>query len=1111
MALVEGGNGADTLDGSNVNDTVKGYNGNDTLNGLDGDDILDGGGGNDVLNAGIGEDVLLGGIGLDTLVGGSGNNRLDGGAGFDTMMGAAGNDTYIVDSTGDVVIEAFGEGTDTVESSVTYTLSADVENLTLTGIGGISGTGNALDNTIIGNSGANRLNGMDGNDTLDGGVGADNMTGGFGDDVYIVDNKTDHITEFSGQGTDEVRSFVSYVLDANADIEILSLQGGSVTNATGNFRDNTLIGNAQANTLDGGAGVDVLQGGGGNDTYIVDDSGDTVSDSAGTDTVRAGIVFDLDLNTVGVENLTLTGITAIDGYGTVGDNVLTGNTAGNTLDGRDGNDTIDGGKGIDLMIGGDGDDTFYVDQNADQVSENAGEGFDTVISSVTYNIGFGGDEVEGLTLTGTAALNGTGGAGDNVITGNKGSNTLTGALGNDTLDGGAGGTDTLIGNDGDDVYIINALTGKIVVEQAGEGTDEVRATVSYTLGAQLENLVLLGAANINGTGNALDNTITGNTGNNTLTGGAGVDTLIGLGGNDLFFVDNANDVVNGTGTVSSSVDWDLSVNTTNADNLTLTGSAVVGYGNADANTIIGTTGANDLRGFNSNDVIYADANDSVDGGAGNDTAVVAFSASTTNFGWTGIENITLTGTALLNATGDGGDNILTGNSAKNTLDGGLGDDTYVITTGDVIIDAGGNDTLIVGATYTLLAGMENIILTGTGNFNANGDAGVNILTGNSGKNTLDGHGGADTLIGGLGDDTYIVDGSGATVSEASGQGRDTVRTAFDHVLAADVEILVLTGTAAVSGTGNADNNTLTGNSAANTLDGGAGADLMMGGGGNDVFMVDDANDRVTDTSGTDTVFATDVSYTLGLNIENLTLLGLGDNSATGNTLRNVLTGGDGNNVLDGGKGNDTMAGGFGNDTYMVDAVGDVVVEDIGGGSDTVISSVTYTLGHDVENLTLLGTLVTIGTGNALDNVIDGSQANNRLYGRDGDDTVNGGFGNDILYGELGDDTLSGGTGIDTMYGGDGADYFHFDASALTEVDVVRDYSLSQGDVIDVVDVLTGYDPGTDDINDFLRLSGSSVQVDMDGTGTDARWVTIAILSGIHPILNETVVTFLVPT
>ncbi len=1111
MALVEGGNGADTLDGTNVNDTVKGYNGNDTLNGLDGDDILDGGAGNDVLNAGIGDDILLGGIGLDTLVGGSGNNRLDGGAGVDTMTGGAGDDIYVVDNVMDRVIELGGEGTDTVESSVTYTLSADVENLTLTGIGGISGTGNLLDNTIIGNSGANRLYGMDGSDTLDGGFGIDNMTGGFGDDVYIVDNKNDHITELAGQGTDEVRSFVSYALDANADIEILSLQGGSVINATGNALDNTLVGNAQANTLDGGAGADVLQGGDGNDTYVVDNNGDTVNDSSGTDTVRASLTFDLDLNTIGVENLTLTGIAAIDGYGTNGDNVLTGNTAGNTLDGRDGNDTIDGGKGIDLMIGGDGNDTYYVDQATDQISENAGEGFDTVISSVSYNIGLYGDELEGLTLTGAAALNGTGGAGDNVITGNKGSNTLTGGGGNDTLDGGAGGNDTLIGNDGDDIYIINASTGKTVIEQAGEGTDTVRATVNYTLGAQLENLELLGTGNINGTGNALDNTITGTIGNNTLNGGAGVDTLIGLGGNDLFIVDNVNDVVDGTGTVSSSVDWDLTVNTTNANNLTLTGTAVIGYGNGAANTVIGTAGANDLQGNGGDDVIYADANDNVDGGLGNDTAVVAFSASTTNFGWAGIENITLTGTALLNATGDGNDNTLIGNSAKNTLDGGLGNDTYGITAGDVIIDAGGNDTVIVGATYTLLAGMENIILTGTGNFNATGDAGVNILTGNSGKNTLDGRGGADTLIGGLGDDTYIVDGSGATVSELGGQGRDTVRTAFDHVLAANVEILVLTGTAAVNGTGNTLENTLTGNSAANTLDGGTGADVMMGGGGNDVFMVDNVNDRVTDTSGIDTVFATDVSYTLGLNIENLTLLGIGDNNATGNTLRNILTGGDGNNILDGGKGSDTMAGGLGNDTYMVDSVGDVVIEDIGGGTDTVISSVSYTLGHDVEKLTFIGTLATIGTGNALDNEIIGNQAANRLYGRDGDDTISGGFGNDILYGELGDDTLSGGVGLDTLYGGDGADYFHFDGSALFEVDVVRDYSLSQGDVIDVADVLTGYTPGTDDINDFLRLSGSSVQVDMDGTGTDSHWVTIAILSGIHPILNETVVTFLVPT
>ncbi|MDI1226484.1 MAG: calcium-binding protein [bacterium] len=1116
MALIEGGNGADTLDGTpsgaTTNDIIKGYNGNDTLSGLDGDDILDGGAGNDLLNAGTGDDLLLGGIGLDTLAGGDGNNRLDGGAGADTMTGGLGNDTYIVDSAADRVVEAFGEGVDLVEASVSFTLSADVNNLTLTGITALSGTGNALDNSLTGNGGANRLVGLGGNDTLDGGFGADQMTGGLGDDIYIVDNKIDRVTELAGEGTDEVYAFVSHTLSAN--VENLFLSGFSVITGTGNALDNTITGNLQVNTLDGGLGADDLQGGGGNDTYIVDNAGDIVADSSGNDTVRSSISFDLSTNAANIESLVLTGTAALDGTGDADDNTITGNTAVNTLDGAAGNDTLIGGAGADVMIGGADDDTYYVDNAGDMLSEITGEGNDSAFSSVTFNLTTNGDEVENLTLTGTAAISGTGNAGDNVLTGNKGGNTLTGLAGNDTLDGGLG-NDVLIGGADDDVYVVNALIGKTIIELAGGGIDEVRATVNHTLAAEVDNLVLIGIGNLNGTGNALDNSLTGTIGNNTLNGLAGADTMIGLGGNDVFIVDNAGDDVTGTGLVMSSVTRDLNVNTTLASNLTLTGTAAIdGTGTNAENIITGNTAVNNLAGLDGNDVFFVDASDIVDGGNGSDTVVVNFTASTGYANWTDIENITLTGMTLLNATGDGGDNTLIGNSAKNTLDGGLGDDTYGITTGDVILDTGGNDTVRVGATYTLLAGMENITLTGTGNFNATGDAGINILSGNSGKNTLDGRGGDDTLQGGLGDDTYIVDGSLVTINENALGGIDTVRTAFTHILTSEVEKLVLTGTADIDGTGNGVANTLTGNSGDNTLDGGLGADIMLGGGGNDVFLVDDLNDRATDTGGIDLVIATDIGHTLGLGVENLTLLGSASVNGFGNNLRNVLTGNDGANTLDGGLGSDTMAGGLGGDFYFIDSAGDVVIESIGGGIDTVTSTVNYTLSQDVDNLVLTGEVLSlIGTGNALDNVITGSAGNNRLYGRDGNDTINGGLGDDIIYGELGGDTLNGGVGRDQLYGGDGQDVFSFDATAFAELlDIVRDYSLAQNDVIDVSALVgAAYDPLIHNASDFVyhgsRGGVSYVFVDTDGLANGVNWVPVAQLTGIHPIINQTAVLF----
>jgi len=226
------------------------------------------------------------------LLGNAGNDTLDGGAGNDSLSGGAGDDTYLVDATGDSVIENTNEGSDIVQSSVTYTLSAEVENLTLTGTSALSGTGNALDNVLTGNSANNTLTGNLGNDTLNGGAGADTLRGGMGNDTYVVDNTGDSVTENANEGTDTIQSAVTYTLGTN--LENLTLSGTTAINGTGNTLDNLLIGNTAANTLtgnagndtlNGGAGADTLRGGTGNDTYVVDNTSDSVTENAneGTD------------------------------------------------------------------------------------------------------------------------------------------------------------------------------------------------------------------------------------------------------------------------------------------------------------------------------------------------------------------------------------------------------------------------------------------------------------------------------------------------------------------------------------------------------------------------------------------------------------------------------------------------------------------------------------------------------------------------------------------------------------------------------------------------------------------------------------------------------------
>jgi Ca2+-binding RTX toxin-like protein len=191
--VITGGGGDDRLDAVGGNDTVNGGLGadmllggigNDKLFGGDGADLAYGGAGNDSVSGDAGDDQLFGQDGYDTLNGGLGNDRLDGGANNDKMLGGAGDDSYVVNATADLVTELLGEGTDWVTSSVTHTLGANVENLTLSGSGAINGTGNALGNLIVGNGAANTLNGGAGNDVLDGGAGNDKMTGGEGADIY---------------------------------------------------------------------------------------------------------------------------------------------------------------------------------------------------------------------------------------------------------------------------------------------------------------------------------------------------------------------------------------------------------------------------------------------------------------------------------------------------------------------------------------------------------------------------------------------------------------------------------------------------------------------------------------------------------------------------------------------------------------------------------------------------------------------------------------------------------------------------------------------------------------------------------------------------------------
>ncbi|ANL20531.1 serralysin-like metalloprotease domain-containing protein [Rhizobium sp. N113] len=974
------------------------------------------GSGNDTVTGNEADNTLWGNAGNDSLTGDSGNDTLNGGTGIDKLSGGVGDDIYIVDNASDSVIENANEGTDTVRTTLSYTLSTNVENLTYTGTTTFIGEGNAAANVITGGTGS---------DWLDGEAGDDTLIGGAGDDTYEVDSLGDIVVEAVDGGTDKIRTdLATYSLADIANVENLSFVANGNFTGTGNSLDNiitsglgddTLSGGAGNDTLDGGWGADTLIGGTGNDIYVAYYAGDTIIENVdeGIDTVQTYLAsYTLSAN---VENLTKIGSGSFAGTGNNLNNTITGGAAIDILSGGAGDDTLNGGAGADTLIGGTGNDTYIVDNASDVVTENADEGIDTVQTALaSYTLAA---NVDNLTYSGTAAFTGTG---------NSLANTIRGAAGADTLDGKAG-ADILLGGAGNDTYLVDNV-GDVVTERPNEGADLVKTTFSsYALTNNVENLIFIGTGDFAGTGNGLANTITGGAGNDLLDGGAGNDTLDGGAGNDIYVVDSASDVIKeavgaGTDEIRTALEAYSIAALVNVENLTYTGSAsFTGTGNALANTITGDAGNDTLNG--------GAGTDSLIGGEGDDTYIVdnagdivtesadegADTVRTTLTSYTlgsDVENLSFIGTAAFAGTGNSLANTITGGVGNDTLDGaagadiligGAGNDTYIIdNAGDIVTEAAvvGIDTVRTTlAAYTLGANVENLLFTGSGSFTGTGNALVNTITGGAGNDTLDGGAGNDTLDGGAGNDIYVVDSASDVIKEAVGAGTDEIRTAlaaYSIAALVNVENLTYTGSANFTGTGNAFANTITGGAGNDLLNGGADADTLIGGAGNDTYIVDDAGDIVTEAAdeGIDTVRTTLANYTLGSDVENLTNIGTAAFVGTGNTLNNILTGG---------AGVDTLTGAAGDDTYVI-STGDIVIENVDEGTDTVQTALTaYTLGVNVENLTYIGTAAFTGTGNALDNVLKGGVAADKLMGAAGNDTLIGGGGSDTMLGGIGDD------------------------------------------------------------------------------------------------------------
>jgi Ca2+-binding RTX toxin-like protein len=473
----------------------------DLFVGTAGVDIWNGTAFDDAASGGAGDDILSGLGGNDILNGDAGNDILIGGTGADTMAGGVGDDVYEVTDLGDTVTELGGEGIDTVWTSLAnYTLSANVENLFFGGIGSFTGTGNALDNTLVGGAG---------NDVLIGGGGADTMTGGGGSDIYEVTDSGDVVNELAGAGSDTVwTSLGSYVLGAN--VENLFFGGSGNFAGTGNALDNTigggagndvLVGGAGNDVVIGGAGTDTMVGGVGNDTYEVAELGDVVTELAGSgnDTVSTSLgSYVLGAN---VENLFFGGSGDFAGTGNALDNMIVGGAGNDVLVGNAGNDLVIGGAGADAMNGGGGSDVYEVTDLGDVVSELADDGNDTVWTSLaSYTLGA---DVDNLFFGGSGNFAGTGNALANELVGGAGNDVLTGGGGNDLLNGGVAGNDIFVfaaagfGHDTIVNFGANPGAGQDLLNLTGLGITSATFAANVTITADGANTaVAIGADTI---------------------------------------------------------------------------------------------------------------------------------------------------------------------------------------------------------------------------------------------------------------------------------------------------------------------------------------------------------------------------------------------------------------------------------------------------------------------------------------------------------------------------------------------------------------------------------------------------------------------------------------
>lgn len=1146
--------GSDTLDGGSGEDILYGGEGADRLQGQSGNDYLDGGSGGNFLYGGDGDDIYIYNAGSDdffseyfyTTTGDDDEIRLPEGIELGDLtfhrIGVTGAfgvlypyDLMItIDGGGSIQIEHQLEGNSLFE--IETLRFYDNSTLDLTDLGNLetrltNGDDELIlelsstyqDDVVYGLEGDDLIRTYEGDDVLDGGMGNDILEGGADDDTYIASPGFDRIQENGYGGTDTIEIPEEYTVD---DVVFYHSppSGGQLNNLTilidglgqivvqDHFYgsaysveylhfledDSTValtdlsvltIGTSGNDTLappnDNASLDDIFDGREGDDLYYTSGAGDDVfvfsagndtinGEAGGEDTIRIRGNYDPgDISIYRIYN------------GGAGDSLVLEDTDGNTITALShfhsslSNYQIEHVEFADSTVwnildmeiearGTSGNDTLYGADNGDASSDDIMYGYagnDNLVGGDGNDILYGGDD-------------------NDVLNGGAGNDVLYGGSGTDSLLAEGGGTDILYGEDGVDYLYAYNTTATLY---GGAGDD-------FLYGGGI------GAVT-------------------TMHGGAGDDTLSGYTGTDIaaYSTAAAGVIVNlSTGTTSDDGDG-------GSDTLSSIENVI---GSDHDDTITGDSNANVLDGGAGDDILKGGAgNDTLTGGAGTDTADYSSAAGavTVNLGsgsasndgdsgsdtLSGIENVigSANGDTI---TGSTADNVLSGGAGADNIDGGSGNDTLIGGTGaDTLNGNTGTDTVdysgdSAGVTVNLMTGsatdgnsdtdtlsnIENVIGSAYAD-TLTGSTAANVLNGGAGNDNIDGGSGNDTLIGGAGNDTLT--------------GNTGTDTADYSAAAAGVTVNLSTGSASNDGDGGADTlsgienvigsagaDTITGDTGVNELHGGAGNDTINGGNGNDIISGGLGDDTLDGGSGSSDRVTYENSLTaVNINFSTGVVTGEGTDSitgfekATGSAFDDTFTGNSSVNTFDAGYGDDTVYGAGGNDVLFGDYGDDILYGD--DGQDKV----------------------------------DGGEGNDIIYGGAGNDNIgnsalNGGGGSDIIYGGDGDDKMTGSNGSDILYGGDGLDrleggdsggaygvnIFVFEAaSAFNDVDYIVDFNPNQiinGGGVDISDLLSAYDPGTDDIADFVNVhvSGSDTYIAVDADGGGDGFVDVVKLEGI---------------